>query len=208
MFFETPSEELKTVSDKLYKIYIAIDEALLLSLKSFVKHDASYLVEASAIIAKLREELKTVVSDIQHIHAQNTKIEDISFIVPGHTDRVLTNLSVLIEATSKKINGSILFSEKAVNELRSLYSSTRGIVKDLADLIITNNAHLATFITDQSTKIIAEADVYSTEHEERLVNGLCSLASCSIYLDILESLKNSLWHIKQASERAGRQENL
>lgn len=208
MVNEIQNQDIKAISDKLYNSYLAIDQALLLSFRGFVKHDASYLKEARGIISEVREDLKSIVTEIQQVNSQNAKIEDIAFIVPGHTDRILTNLSIVIEATHKKINESILFSEKAVNELRSLYSSTRGIVKDLADLILTNNSHLAVFITDQSAQIISEADVYSTEHEERLVNGLCSLMSCSIYLDILESLKNSSWHIKQAAERAKKAETL
>lgn len=200
--------ELKVITDRLYKNYMNIDQALLLCFKGFVSHKAENLREASAIISEIRVGLKTTVSDVQKIKEKTEKIDNIVFVIPGHTDRVLTNLSTLIEATSRKIGDSILFSEKAVNELRSLYASTRGIVRDLADLILTNNAHLAVFVVEQSAKIISEADKYSTEHEERLVNGVCSLASCSVYLDILESLKNSSWHIKQAAERVKKQELL
>ena len=42
---------------------------------------------------------------------------------------------------------------------------------------------------------------YATLHEERLIEGLCLPVASSLYINMLDSIKNIAWHAKEIATK-------
>jgi Na+/phosphate symporter len=73
------------------------------------------------------------------------------------------------------------------------------LLERLPDLILTQNKLLAQHIGEQVRSVFKIANGYSEEHEERLIQGVCTPKSTPIYLGILESLKGIIAHTLEVS---------
>lgn len=120
--------------------------------------------------------------------------------IPGHLERIGNNLESILNSARTKVDKGILFSDKAVNELNTLFESTSELLWSLGDAIMTSNRVLLDHIMKKGKELVNLADEYADFHEERLVRGICVPQSAPLYLAILDSLKGVSWHIRKSAE--------
>lgn len=190
---------IKEISEKMHSCYLDIDQVMVLLFRSFINHNRSFLGEGVALIKDCEEKLDWITDKIKVVSKSiDAGSSNITPLTPDCTKKILSSLKVLVKAIDKKINESILFSEKAVNELRELHAGVRGLVKDFADVILTDNRNFANLLSEQANKMIGRADTFLAGHEERVIKCICSPQSGPIYLDMLDSYKNIARSIKRA----------
>lgn len=195
-------EKLKYYKEDLTKIFSELKKILSLSFNGFSTHDIKSLDEADCCLADLKKEIDAISKLLENSYFKDAKCKASSAVtVPAHLERILSNVTILVDATRKKINDSVLFSEKAVKGLDYLYKSSGELLKDISDAIRTKNETLARHIVSNSKVITNKAEEYATEHEERLIAGLCGMKASPIFLDILDSLKGIIWHASQIAQR-------
>jgi Na+/phosphate symporter len=172
--------------------------------EGFNQHMKDRLVEAENIYEQVvRLERKTTEQLVKEITegTDNIELARTYISIPGTFGMIGGNVKTIIENTSKKIEEGVLFSDKAVYELNMLFSKCIELIVCLRDLIATRNEILSGHIINEETKCYNMANEFSTIHEERLISGVCSHQSSTLYLHILGSLKEILLHYKEIALR-------
>jgi Na+/phosphate symporter len=88
-----------------------------------------------------------------------------------------------------KVELKILFSEKALSEIKGLYAILEEQFQDTKDYITTKNLVLKAEIKAGWGKIFKAADEYAIIHQGRLIAGVCMPQASYLYLDIVDSIK-------------------
>ncbi len=117
--------------------------------------------------------------------------------IPGHLDRIGDGLDKLYSTVKVKIKEGILFSDKSVNETYKLFDETTVLLTCLSDCVSTGNKVLAEHINKEGKKLGELADEYAIFHEDRLIAGVCMPKNAPVYLDILGSFKDVVWHVRE-----------
>lgn len=117
--------------------------------------------------------------------------------VPEQFDRIGNGLNKLFNATKKKIREDILFSDKSVKEAYKLFDETLVLLNSVSNCISTSNGDLAKHMDGNGKRLCELADEYAIFHEDRLIAGVCTPKSAPIYLDILESFRSIIWHVRK-----------
>ncbi|NOZ23036.1 MAG: hypothetical protein GXP25_18335 [Planctomycetes bacterium] len=110
--------------------------------------------------------------------------------VVGNLGRLAREIAAVTEVVRQKIESRILFSNKAVQELKELFPLILKVIADVFDGIETGNQTLLISVVATAEKIAAKASAAATEHEERLVRGVCQPKSSAVFLDMIYSLRS------------------
>ena len=117
--------------------------------------------------------------------------------VPAHIINIWKSLEKLSELTAKKIEGHILFSDKAADETIFLLQRLIEIMRPTADIILARNTFLSKYIVYSQTGVEKMAKEYATLHEDRLITGECMPEAASIFVKMLEAIKDIAWNAKE-----------
>jgi Na+/phosphate symporter len=107
----------------------------------------------------------------------------------------------LNESVGKKVKEDILFSDRAISELSILIQKLKETLKNTSDLLATKNAVLVQHINGCEEDIVRKALEFATQHEERLVEGLCLPVSSHLYLNMLNSIRCIAWDAKEIATK-------
>lgn len=121
--------------------------------------------------------------------------------VPAQLLRIGEGIEKLAKAIGKKNKDGILFSDRAVTETIFLLQRLSEILKPAIDMILTRNKFLNRYIQESEANIAKDANEYATLHEERLIAGECFPVASSIYVSMLDAIKNVAWHSKEISAK-------
>jgi Na+/phosphate symporter len=88
-----------------------------------------------------------------------------------------------------KVGSNILFSEKALSEIRDLYTIMQEQFRDTKDYVITKNPGLRDSIRQHMEKMFKAIEELAIVHQNRLITGICMPQASYLYLDITDSLK-------------------
>jgi Na+/phosphate symporter len=125
--------------------------------------------------------------------------------IPEHLLRIGINIEKLSELITKKIRGNILFSDKAVMETTFLLQRLSEILRPMSDIILTRNTLQSMYIQESQASVGKTAGEFATLHEERLIKGMCLPAASSLYINMLDAIKNIAWNAKEIGVKlAGR----
>lgn len=100
-----------------------------------------------------------------------------------------------------KIDDSVLFSDKAMTELRDIFGVAADCLHHVHDLMLTKNDVLVEHIVQRTSAYEEVISKYTDEHEDRLVKGICLPRSSLLYLLIVDSLKDILWYAKTMAKK-------
>ncbi|RJQ56951.1 MAG: hypothetical protein C4526_00185 [Nitrospiraceae bacterium] len=117
--------------------------------------------------------------------------------VPGHLLIIGEKLEKLRELMEKKIKGNVLFSDKAVKETIFLLQRLGEILWTASSLMLARNTFLGMYIDESVLNLGKLADEYASQHEERLIEGLCLPVASSIYINMLDAIRSIAWNIKE-----------
>ncbi len=161
----------------------------------FRKNSLESIGKVEEIEEKLRKDSNDLIKSLLEEKSEEG-IKD--FIpIPGHFDKIGDGLDRLFNSVRKKIREDVLFSDKSVTEAYKLFDEIQKLLTCLSDCITTSNRVLAEHIDSNGKKLCDLADEYAIFHEERLIAGVCMPKSAPIYLDILDSFKSVVWHIRE-----------
>ena len=106
-----------------------------------------------------------------------------------HLQLMAATVQNLLEQEKKKIKSGALFTEKAVNEIRELHGLIQTQFQDATDYILTRNPRLKSTLKGEMEKLFKTAEQDATEHEIRLITGLCMAQASFLYLAIVDCIK-------------------
>lgn len=114
----------------------------------------------------------------------------------AHIQIIADNLAGLASPLQKKVSGGILFSDKAVSQTNQLFDRQAGILRSLLDTLKTGNEVLKKYVLEESENLLQNCNDFATEHEARLIEGLCLPQAAPIFLAILDRMRNVAQHAK------------
>ncbi len=168
----------------------------------FIRHNRTILKEAEDLGKKVHKFESTFAEKLLF---EGKKGEDVRLLVAlaSHVERIGDCVESAIRTVHAKVNEGTLFSDKAVSELRDIFESTKALLRDVKDAVLTRNPVLVQHVLGGSEQLSKSAAEYSTAHEERLVAGVCQPRHSSLYLEIMDNLRQSGWHVKEMATKIG-----
>lgn len=148
-----------------------------------IKKVEAHLTKKAAELARDNPDLKPYVS------------------IPVHLLRIGESIEKLTELMDKKIKDNILFSDRAVTEITFLLQRLIDILRPTSDIILAKNTILRRYVEESESGIVKRATEYATLHEERLIEGLCLPVASSLYINMLDAIKNIAWHAKEIASK-------
>jgi Na+/phosphate symporter len=98
-------------------------------------------------------------------------------------------LENLFSKMETKVELKVLFSEKALSEIKELYTILEKQFRDAKDYIATKNPVLKAEIKAGWEQVFKTIDEYAVIHQGRLIQGVCMPQASYLYLDIVDSIK-------------------
>ena len=169
--------------------------------------EKGFLAEKQAVLkenkAKIKELIKSRVDFAQTVIELKNKSEtDKKYVslLPSFQSIALA-LENLINKMETKVESRILFSEKALSEIRELLDIMLGQFRDAMDFLVTKNPHLRDNINAVREKIARATTEYESIHQQRLITGICMPQASYLYIDISESIKRISRGLADFSEK-------
>ena len=195
------SGELKVVSERIGGMCFKAESILNLCMDGFMKHKINLIDEAMKLNPALRDEgneLRNLLSKKAAEPDANKELIKSLLSIVSSIEMAITGLDSTLQHVRFKVTEGILFSDKAVSEIRHLIEETLDILKTAGDTLATKNEVLMRHIIDKYKNLNEIVEVYAEEHEERLIKGLCQPQHTPVYLNIIDSIMTVVWHVKQA----------
>jgi Na+/phosphate symporter len=106
-----------------------------------------------------------------------------------------------MRCTDSKIREGMLFSDRANDELASLFSGSSKLLRSVADVVRTRNEVLIDHVLREGDRLWNDANLFASEHERRLISGVCMPKHSSVFLDILDSIKQIVSHAREMTQQ-------
>jgi len=88
-----------------------------------------------------------------------------------------------------KIRDAVLFSDKAVTQANFLFDHHSGMIRSLLDILKTDNEFLKKYVLEEGRKLGQACLSFATEHEDRMIEGLCLPQAAPIFLALLDRMR-------------------
>jgi Na+/phosphate symporter len=188
-------KSLRVYQEKISNVMEELLNMLSYIYDGFIKHKKSYLQEAEKLGKKIHQFEKDFTEEI--IKEGDKDAIRLLISIAGHIERTGDCYENVIKTVHTKISEGTLFSDKAVQELNFLFNSSKDLIRNVKDIVLTLNPVLIEHSINLGNKINSMADEFATQHEERLVTGICHPKHSSMYLDMLDNLRMGVWHLKE-----------
>jgi phosphate:Na+ symporter len=156
--------------------------------KGFVSHKINVLRESRL---KFREVLKKQLPFSQKLIEDKDKdeIEKKYVNLVPHLQRVALAIDNLVDKMEIKVETRLLFSQKALDEIKQLMVAVGVEFTDVKDYCMTKNPILKEQIKVDMENIRKLIDDFEIIHQNRLITGVCMPQASYLYIDMTDSLK-------------------
>ena len=195
------SGDIKSVLERIGGMCFKAESILNLCMDGFMKHKVDLIDEAMKVSPVIRtegNELRKLLSDKAKEPSVNKELIKSLMAIVGSVEMAVTGLDAVLRHVRAKISEGVLFSDKAVGEIRHLFKETLDILKTANDTLVTKNEVLMKYVVDKYKNLDEIVEGYAEGHEERLIKGLCQPQASPVYLNIMDSIMTVVWHVKQA----------
>jgi Na+/phosphate symporter len=197
-------KRIKVITEGLSGMCHKAERMLDLTIDGFVHHSKNKIEQAEKLGEDIHGEEKRLTALL--VHSSPGGVEDkeqLKALVASvtHLQGVGEALKGMIPHVRNKVNENVLFSDKAVGELKFLFENTREVLKSAGDFFLTRNPLLMNYVLEKGVYLNEIADSYAIEHEDRLISGVCMPKASPLYINILESVARINWHTMRAIDR-------
>ena len=156
--------------------------------RGFVGQKINLLKESRT---KFRESLKERLPGIENVVEQKDKTEaEQKFLTAlPHLQRVALALDSLLDKMEIKVESNVLFTDKALDEIKQLMVAVGAEFTDVKDFCFTRNPVLKKQIESDLDKVTKMIDEFDHVHQNRLITGVCMPQASYLYIDMTDSLK-------------------
>lgn len=141
--------------------------------------------------SKFRESLKEGLPAIEKLVEDKDKNEaEQKFVIAlPHLQRVALALDSLVDKMETKVESNVLFTQKALDEIKQLMVAVGAEFTDVKDYYTTRNPVLKDKIRSDTEKVREMIDEFDIVHQNRLITGICMPQASYLYIDMTDSLK-------------------
>lgn len=193
-------EETKEILRTLHDSGEDLEECLSSLQTAFIYNNTGPLFDIREKIDNLKKLISSATERVIAITRDNPHMRHY-VTIPTNLLGITENIERISELVSTKIKEDILFSDRAISEITFLFQRLTDIIRPVSDLILAPNSILGNYIRESEAGIVRRASDYATQHEERLIEGLCLPKASALYINILDAIKNIAWHCKEIANR-------
>jgi len=187
--------EIKGMIKTLHEMGNDAEDCVCLLQTSFIYHSLQTLHDCKNKSQIFKEREPWLTREIAQMAKGNADLKPY-VSVPVHLLRMGESVEKLAGCIEIVVREQILFSDRAIEEITYLFQRLADILRPTADLMLARNTILAKYVSESETGIVKRALEYATLHEERLIEGLCIPYASSLYIRMLDEIKNIAWHAK------------
>jgi Na+/phosphate symporter len=180
--------EERELTDKICSLFDETQPILATIYKGFLGQKVNVLRESRA---KFREILKDRLPFVEKLVGDKEKDEaEMKYVnlVP-HLQRVALAIDNLIDKMEMRVESSVLFSQKALDEIRQLMVAVGTEFTDVRDLCKTGNPTLRNQVKQDMENVRKLVEGFEIIHQNRLITGVCMPQASYLYIDMTDSLK-------------------
>jgi Na+/phosphate symporter len=188
--YEMPVSSSYTPEEALIIMVSKLIEMMKILSNWFESESPGKLEECDRLAHEVREYEKLATAGIVESSAaigQNVFRLVVRF--PSRMERIGTMCTNILHSCRIKANEGIPFSDKALSELRGLFSHALDMIRNLRDSLVVPNKVLLEHIKEQADTTVQLVEDSRLRHWNRLEAGFCAPAASPLYLEILDSFK-------------------
>jgi Na+/phosphate symporter len=165
--------------------------------EGLMRHNRKILDEAQKIGDRVAMDSNQLIQIVLSAKESSSILSPATCVeISTEIQKIAYSANKMVNNIRKKIDEGVLFSDKALSELKDIFGAVINCLGTCHDLLLTKNPILVEHILRQTEKYDEITRKYAEEHQDRLIRGICLPKSSLIYLLVLESLKDILWYIK------------
>jgi len=165
---------------------------------AFNRHSHASLRELRSLQGIVGQAFHDMTRQLKSLIAQKSEDERPVLIgvdnVLNHLMGIGDNIGQCADPIERKIRGAILFSDKAVTQANFLFDQHSGMIRSVRDIIKTDNEFLKKYLLEEGRKLGQACLSFATEHEERMIEGLCLPQAAPIFLALLDRMRTIAQH--------------
>jgi len=177
--FTEPQQVLDPIVEKLRTMMGAARDA-------FNRHSRGSLDQLKSLNDAVTKEIKQALGlAAGSSRTAAPKLENIL----KHLEVIRGSIRGLVEPIQKKIKDGVLFSDKAVSQSNYLFDLHSGMLRSILDILKTDNEFLKKYMVQEGRNLIQSCNDFATEHEARMIEGICLPQAAPIYINILDRMR-------------------
>lgn len=167
--------------------------------KDFFTHEITDLTQIEHFNQLIQKRLNDGMFKIDPGKENSTQLAELYKML----EVIRESLMQVVYAVQTKVNENVRFSEKAIEEIRFLFTELKELLRNTLDYLATGNKILAKWLQEKSKEYEAVFKRFAKEHEERLSEGICAPHSSTIYLFLFNNFYNIFWKLGSTPEFFG-----
>jgi Na+/phosphate symporter len=191
--------EQKELVQRLHEMF----KEMLLVLESmrqgFLAGDQTPLIEAEARLTRILTSNLPFTQELSKKEAKDEVEKKYLNLLPSLQLMAIT-IRNLINECKKKIESNLLFTDKAINEIKALFTLIQTQFEDATDYILTMNSHLSMHIRTGMENVFESADDFVAAHQVRLITGVCMPKASYSYVAMVDLIKGVSRELTSFSE--------
>ncbi len=182
--------EEKELNKKLHEMFKEMLSVLETTREGFLGEKPNILADAET---RLKGILTSNLPFTEEIVKKETKdeVEKKYLNLLPHLQIIAVIFRNLMNEIKKKIESNLLFTDKAVNEIKELYALMQTQFGDATDYILTRNSHLKMHVKMGMENLYERTNDYVTSHENRLITGVCMPKASYSYIAMVNLIKEA-----------------
>ncbi len=192
--------EEKELDQRLHEMFNEMVGVLETAKQGFLVENQPTLTEADR---KLTRMLTSNLPFTEGVVKKETKdaVEKKYLNLLPHLQLMAGMIRNLISEEKRKIESTLLFTDKAVTEIKELSTLMQTQFQDATDYLLTKNPRLKMHVSMGMEHLLEKAEDYVTAHEKRLIEGVCVPKSSYAYVAIVDLIKRVSMELNNFSEK-------
>jgi Na+/phosphate symporter len=191
-----PSDELV---DALSPVIENLRRMLGAARHAFNRDSLEDVQELTRLQGVTSQEIKATLEQVESATAKRPEAERIRLVriheILNHMQLICENIAALGEPIRKKILDKLLFTDKAFFDVNYVFTHQTGLMRSLLDFLKTDNQLLRKYSEEEAQNLIEVCLNAATEHENRLIEGICLPQASPVFLGILDHMRLICRHV-------------
>jgi len=166
---------------------------------AFNRNSLEDLQELSRLRGVTSQEIKATLEQVESATTEKSEAERVPLVriheILNHLQLICENIAALGEPIRKKIIDKLLFTDKAFFDVNYIFTHQTGLMRSLVDFLKTDNQLLRKYAEEEAQNIIQVCLNAATEHENRLIEGICLPQASPVFLGSLDNMRLICRHV-------------
>lgn len=184
-------DELGQIVDRLMGVNAAAQ-------KAFTHHNINVLLDLIPEQESISREIKSVILKMNESVRDKSGEEREPYLrllsILTHLQKVAESIGSLGKSLQEQIKERVLFSDKAIHQTNQLFDQHSSVLTCLVSAIRKGDETMRCRAVEQCLEMKDSCIYFGTEHETRLVEGLCLPQSAPFFLAILDHMQTMIHH--------------